>query len=464
MKNAIAEKINKKNARVCIIGLGYVGLPTAVIFAEKGFPVIGCEKRESFVKAINSGKNPLEDLDLNERIRKLVKSKRFTATTNTKRGVKDSDIVLVAVPTPTKEGFEPDLQYIISAGEDIAEVLRKGQLIILESTVYPGVTEDVLKPILEKSGLKSGKDFGLVFCPERYNPGDSKHTIDKVVRILGGIDREWAEVAAELYGRITQVHIVPNIKTAEMAKIIENTQRDLNIALMNEIALICERMGLDVMEVIAAAATKWNFNVYYPGGGVGGHCLPKDPWYLIKAAEKSGYHAQIITAGRRVNDYMPTHVLTLLVNGLNSVGKSINQSRIVILGLSYKENVGDIRNAPALKLIKNIKEMNGTVFSIDPFIDAATAISEFNVDKHYSDFKKAIEGADAIVLMTAHEQFKSMKFSALKKDMNEKPVIIDCRRVLDLENLEKCGFITIGLGKAFRSNSSYGRNQSKYNQ
>ena len=447
MYKILIEKIKNKSAKICIVGLGYVGLPTAVFFAEKGFHVIGCDIKESFVELINSGNSPLEDLKLGDRIKKVVNLGTFIATTNTKEAVEKSDIILIIVPTPTGDGFEPDLSYIISAGESVSKGLHKGHLVILESTVYPGVTEEVLKPILEKSGLKAGIDFGLAYCPERYNPGDDEHTIDKVTRVLGSTDKQWAETAAELYRCITNVYPVASIKTAEMAKIIENTQRDLNIALMNEIALICERMGLDVMEVIKAAATKWNFHVYYPGAGVGGHCLPKDPWYLVKAAEKYGYHAEVITAGRRINDYMPHHMFELLVKAMNRVGKPIKDSKIVVLGLSYKENIGDIRNAPSKILIKEIKEMRGIVYSIDQYIDEKTATREFKVDKHFQKFDDAFLDTDAIVLMTAHKEFKNLDFEWIKERMRENPIIVDGRMIYKSEEVRKKGFHDAVVGR-----------------
>jgi len=447
MNRALAKRIEDRTAMIAVVGLGYVGLPTSVIFAEKGFHVIGCEVRPSVVRAIQKGKNPLEDLRLGDRITKLVRSGKLEATTDVSSGVRKGDIVLIAVPTPVREGFEPDLRHVISAGESIAKGLRKGQLVVLESTVYPGVTEEVLKPILERSGLRARADFGLVYCPERYNPGDSSHGIDQVARIVGGIDSEWTGAAALLYRQITEIHEVSSIRTAEMAKIIENTQRDLNIALMNEIALICEKMGLDIIDVIKAAATKWNFEVYYPGPGVGGHCLPKDPWYLVKAAEKVGYHAQIITAGRRINDSMPHHLFQLLVKAMNAIGKPIRGSKIAILGLSYKENVSDTRNSPAAPLIREIKSMGGSVHSVDPYVDAESAIKEFRVDEHHKSVSSAIRDADSIVLVTAHPEFRGLRLQKIRNSMARDPIFVDGRRAYDSGILEKHGFVYIGVGK-----------------
>jgi len=277
----LKRKIKNKTAVISIIGLGYVGLPTAVYFAEKGFKVYGVDKLVKVVNGLNKGVSHLNELGLDERIKEVVKLNRFHCTNDTAEAVNNSDIVLIIVPTPITKDKEPDLSYVVSAADDISKSLKKGQLIVLESTVYPGVTDDIVKPILESSGLKAGIDFGLAYCPERYNPGDTKHTIDNVNRVVGGVTREWAEITKEVYSHVikAQIDTVSDIKTAEAAKVIENIQRDLNIALMNELALIFERMGIDVIEVIKAASTKWNFNVYYPGAGVGGHCLPVDPYY-----------------------------------------------------------------------------------------------------------------------------------------------------------------------------------------
>ncbi len=438
------------NLRIAIVGLGYVGLPTAVLFAEAGFRVIGVDTRKDSVEMINKCDCPLKDLDLDERLAKVVKEKKLAATTDTVWATREADVILIIVPTPTKDGEEPDLSYIEAAGREIAKGLTRGKLVVLESTVYPGVTEGVLKPILENSGLVAGKDFDLAYCPERYNPGDPLHTIDKTKRIVSGINERSAKVVEFLYNKITSegAVCVRDIRTAEAAKIIENTQRDLNIALMNEFALILERLGLDVMEVIKAAGTKWNFAKYYPGAGVGGHCLPKDPYYLVKTAEKHGYHAQIITAGRKINDGMPHHVFELLVSGLNKAGKPVKDSKVVVLGLSYKENIGDTRKSPSIKLIAELKSMEARIFSVDKYIEKHVADVEFGIDekKHFSNLYDAIKGADAIVLMVGHKEFRKLDLAKAKRLMNNNPVIVDGRRIYDIDEVKSNGFIYKGIG------------------
>jgi len=445
MHRVLADKIKKRKATLCVVGLGYVGLPTATFFAEKGFPVIGCDVKEDVVRLVKAGRSPLKDLNIDDRVNGVVKNGKLTTSLHVTEAVRESDIILIIVPTPLARGFEPDLRYVISAGESVRAGLKRGHLVILESTVYPGVTEEILKPILEKSGLRVNKDFGLAYCPERYNPGDSAHMIDKVVRVIGATNDDWAKVASRLYKQVTRVVVVKDTKTAEMAKIIENTQRDLNIALMNEIALICERIGIDVMDVIDAAATKWNFNVYHPGAGVGGHCLPKDPWYLVKAAEKLGYHAHVITAGRRVNDYMPHHMFELLLKAMDEKHRSVKGSKVVVLGLSYKENVGDTRNSPALGLISDIREKGGVVWTVDPYVDEKTAKREFGVDEHIRKTDSVANGADAIVIITAHKEFESLDLVKLRKRMRT-PIIIDGRRVVDKKKAIRLGFTYKNIG------------------
>jgi nucleotide sugar dehydrogenase len=286
----IDQKIKNKTAGIAVIGLGYVGLPTAVNFAENGFSVIGVNRTQSKVDLINAGGCYLSDLNLDERVRRLVELGKLTATIDTVEATRTSDVIIITVPTPITSDKRPDLSFITSAGRAIALGLGHDKLVVLESTVYPGVVDEVLKPILEESGLKAGSDFGLAYCPERYNPGDADHNIRDVVRVIGGITPEWAEITARLYtSNAKDVFIVKDVRTAEAAKIIENIQRDLNIALMNELALIFERLHIDIMDVIKAASTKWNFNVYYPGAGVGGHCLPVDPYYLVHKAEELGW-------------------------------------------------------------------------------------------------------------------------------------------------------------------------------
>jgi len=280
----------------------------------------------------------------------------------------EADFVLIAVPTPVTKFKEPDLSFVKSAAKTVGKNLKKGAIVVLESTVYPGVTEEVVKPILEEaSGLKCGADFKIGYSPERINPGDDEHTLNKITKVVAGMDEETTEILAELYGLITTVYRAKDIRTAEAAKVIENIQRDLNIALMNELAIIFHKMGLDTKAVLEAASTKWNFHRYSPGL-VGGHCIPVDPYYLVYKAKELGYHPQVILAGRAINDYMPKHVAEMAIKGLNEVGKVIKGSKVLIMGLTYKENVPDTRESPVREMVKELKEFGIEVYGYDPLL------------------------------------------------------------------------------------------------
>ena len=441
----LKQKIKNKSAVISIIGLGYVGLPTAVYFAEKGFKVYGVDKVVRIVNGLNKGVSHINELGLDERIKKVIDEGKFHCTSDTTEAVSNSDIVLIIVPTPITKDKEPDLSYVVSAAEDTSKSLKKGQLIVLESTVYPGVTDDIVKPILESSGLKAGVDFGLAYCPERYNPGDTKHTIDNVNRVVGGITREWAEVTKDVYSYVIKAEIdtVSDIKTAEAAKVIENIQRDLNIALMNELALIFEKMGIDVLEVIKAASTKWNFNVYYPGAGVGGHCLPVDPYYLVSKAREFGYHSKVITAGREINDYMPHHIFELLRDALNDMERSVKNAKVAVLGFSYKENVGDVRETPVEHFVTDLVERGAIVTVVDPYVDESY-IKSFGVS-YSKDIYEALKDADAFVVMTSHNIFKEMNLEKAKKLMKV-PLVIDGRRIFNKDKMNEKGFVYKGVG------------------
>ena len=439
----LLHKIESRSATVAVIGLGYVGLPTAVYLAERGFRVVGVNRTPKKVDLINQGACYLADLNLDERVKRVVELHKLTATVNITDATKQGDVIIITVPTPITSDKRPDLSHVISAGQGIAKGLASDKLVVLESTVYPGVVDDILKPVLEESGLRAGHDFGLAYCPERYNPGDSEHQIANVVRIVGGIAPKWTEIAARLYEYLVpDVVRVKDIKTAEAAKVIENTQRDLNIALMNELALIFERMEIDIMDVIRAAATKWNFNVYYPGSGVGGHCLPVDPYYLVQRAEELGYHPKIITAGRAINDFMPMHVLYLLIDALNEREQSVKGSKVVVLGIAYKGGIGDYRESPSKVLIDELKKRGARVYVVDPYVDERI-LSECGTAEKTA--YEALDGADALVLMTAHSDFEGLDLPRIMNLMRT-AIIVDGRRIFDPEATTQLGFIYKGIG------------------
>ena len=406
-----------KDKIVCVVGLGYVGLPLAKAFS-KHLRVIGFEIDEEKIRKLNND-NSEDNLEF----------------TTDQSEIKEADFVLICVPTPVAKSKEPDLSYVKSAAEIVGKNLKKGAIIVLESTVYPGVTEEVVAPTLEReSGMKCGIDFKIGYSPERINPGDEAHTLDKITKIIAGMDEETTEKLTEFYGLITNVYKAKDIKTAEAAKVIENIQRDLNIALMNELTLIFHKLGLDTNAVLDAAATKWNFHQYSPGL-VGGHCIPVDPYYLVYKAKELGYHPQVILAGRAINDYMPKHIAEMAIKGLNEVGKVIKGSKVLIMGLTYKENVQDTRESPVREMVKELKEFDVEVYGYDPLISkeeiegfGLKALDELNVK------------VDCVVMAIAHDEFKKMKLEGVKKFMNDKPVLVDVRGMFDETAAKGKGF------------------------
>jgi UDPglucose 6-dehydrogenase/UDP-N-acetyl-D-galactosamine dehydrogenase len=359
---------------------------------------------------------------------------RIEATTDPRK-IKEADFVIVAVPTPVTKAKDPDLEPVISASKTVGQNLKKGAIVVLESTVYPGVSEELMAPILEKeSGMTCGKEFFIGYSPERINPGDEEHTLKNITKIVAGMDKKTTDSLCDLYGLVTTVYRAPNIKTAEAAKVIENIQRDLNIALMNELSMIFARLGLDTDEVLKAAGTKWNFHPYKPGL-VGGHCIPVDPYYLVKKAKEAGYHPQVILAGRGINDSMPKYVANLAVRGLNKVGKTIKGSNVLIMGLTYKEDVSDIRESPVEQMVHELRDFDVNVFGYDPLL-TDSVIRHFGAQP----LKKPDGKMDAVIIAVAHKQFRSMPFRQIRAFMADRPVLVDVRGMVDRAAAEKNGF------------------------
>lgn len=446
--HALIQKIQDRSAVVAVVGLGYVGLPTAVAFAEQGFRVIGADLNETKVQKLRQGVSPIAELGMDDEIARLVADGRLEPTTDVVAACREADAVLLIVPTPVDEAKQPDLRYVRAAAESAGEALRPGQLVVLESTTYPGTSDEIVVRTTEAaSGLKAGVDFGVAYCPERYNPSDTEHTLDKIVRIVGAINDAWGDAAAALYGTLNgdNTHRVRDLKTAEAVKIIENIQRDLNIALTNEFALIFQRMDIDALEVLEAAATKWNFVRYDPGPGVGGHCLPVDPYYLTSVAERLGYRPRVILAGRSVNDGMPLHMVELLVDGLNEASRPVKGSKVAVLGLAYKANTGDPRESPSEVVIRELLRKGADVRLCDPWI------AEGEVQRLYGlpslDFEDAVRDADAIILMTDQAVFRSVDLAALRGVVAEECALVDGRHVWTPSEARELGFIYRGVGR-----------------
>ncbi len=406
-----------KDTVVCIVGLGYVGLPLARLLS-KNFKVIGYDVDSKKVTAMRD--EPFEVTDDPEQLSK-------------------GDYILVCVPTPVTRSKTPDLSYIESASEIVGRYMKKGTTVVYETTVYPGVTEDVALPILEEgSDMVCGQDFYIGYSPERVNPGDDEHDVDGITKVVAGMNQEITDNLAQLYGTITKVYKAENIKTAEAAKVIENVQRDLNIALMNELSMIFNRMGIDSKAVIDAAATKWNFHRYQPGL-VGGHCIPVDPYYLVFKAKELDHHPQVILAGRSINDHMPKHVAEMAIKGINSIGKVIKGSSLLIMGLTYKENVPDTRESPVTRMVEVFKEYGLKIYGHDPLL-SREEIEGFGVEAVDSlDEVKA----DCVVITVAHRQYRELKIEKMLALMNDSPVLVDVRRVFDRRKLHGVTYITL---------------------
>jgi len=406
---------------VCVVGLGYVGLPLAEAFAQH-LKVIGYRRNQEAVDTLNRNMKG-----------------NFSATTDPAR-IREADVVIICVPTPVTKNKQPDLGPILDATATVGRNLKKGAIVVGESTVWPGLTGEVMVPILEReSGMTCGRDFTVGYSPERVNPGDEAHTIDRITKIVAGMDEETTRTLAELYGLITNVFIAKDIRTAEAAKVIENVQRDLNIALFNELSIIFNRMGLDTKAVIDAAATKWNFIRFSPGL-VGGHCIPVDPYYLVHKAQELGYHPQVILAGRAINDYMPEHVAMLTIRALNEAGKVIKGSKVLVMGLTYKENVPDTRETPVVEMIRVLKEFGVEVYGYDPLLSPAE-IEGFGVEP--VDGLK--DGMDALVVAVAHDEFREISLEEIAGSMGEAPVVVDVRGVYDGSEAEGLGIRYVRL-------------------
>lgn len=353
---------------VCIIGLGYVGLPLALAFAKAGLKVLGVDVQQRRVTWVNKGQSYISDVDSRILI-ETVREGLLEATTDQSR-IKEVDSICICVPTPLTRTKDPELSYVISESEVVSRYLQKGQLVVLESTTYPGTTREVMLPILERSGLKAGRDFYLAFSPERVDPGSKNYNIQNTPKVVGGIDPESTKLATLLYSQIVE-RVVPVScpEVAEMTKVFENVFRSVNIALVNELAHLCEEMGLSVWEVIDAASTKpFGYMPFYPGPGVGGHCIPLDPYYLANKARELDFHTRFIELAAEINEHMPYHVVSRILEALSSRGVSLNRAKILVLGVAYKKDVEDTRESPVLKIIQLLREKGVEVSYNDPYI------------------------------------------------------------------------------------------------
>jgi len=463
----------KSKQTVCVIGMGYVGLPLAVQSALKGFSVFGLENDRKKIKKINSGKSPIRDGFLEDNLLKVhpntnskttseknnnhkakppINSADISSKDSAKIGVgikieatadvkviKKSDIVLVCVPTPVDEKYYPDLNPIKKAATAIAKNLKKEQLVIIESTINPGVCEEIIEPIFAKAGYKAGKDYYLAHCPERINPGDTKWNVVNIPRVVGALSKRGLSLAVKFYKKILDAEIYPmkSIREAEAVKIVENSFRDVNIAFVNELAKSFDRMNIDIDDVIKGASTKpFAFMPHFPSCGVGGHCIPVDPYYLIERAKASGFDHEFLKIARKINNSMPEYTVELLQNALNSIKIPMKGTSVGILGISYKADVSDLRESPFFKILKILKNHGADVLIFDPFVPQMSNVKSL---------RDLLKKSQAIVLVTNHTEFTKVDPKIFKK--NGVKVIIDGKNCLDKDAIQKYGIIYKGIGR-----------------
>lgn len=416
------DKLKRKQSRISVIGLGYVGLPLALEFAKK-FSVIGFDVSESRVELMKTGIDPSNELDKSAFLNKDIHYSADPLVLN------QAQFHVIAVPTPVDKHNIPNLTAVFKASETVGKALKPGDYVVYESTVYPGCTEEECVPILEKySGLKEGIDFKVGYSPERINPGDKEHTVEKILKIVSGSDAESTEVIALVYGEVITAGIyrAGSIKVAEAAKVIENTQRDINIAFMNELSVIFDKMNIDTKEVLEAAGTKWNFLNFTPGL-VGGHCIGVDPYYLLYKANQIGYTPQIITSGRKLNDEMPAFLAKRLTQMLIQKGKNPNNCKVLVQGITFKENVSDIRNSKVANLIKEIREFSIKVDIVDPHASGE------EVSKEYGFELSAVPGKnyDAVIVAVNHKDYQHLDGNYFRQLMNDDPILMDIKSIYD---------------------------------
>ena len=418
---SIAERIRTRKVSVGVIGLGYVGLPLAVEFARAGLDVTGFDVDASKISQINAGTSYIPDVP-NEDLAAAVTSGCLKATTDMAQ-LGAMDVIDICVPTPLRKTRDPDLSYVVKAVEAVAATLRRGQLVVLESTTYPGTTDEVVQPMLEERGLKADVDFYLAFSPERVDPGNAQYTTRTIPKVVGGLGPASTEAASALYGLVvSNVIPVTSTRVAEMVKLLENTFRAVNIGLVNEIALMCHKMDINVWEVIDAAKTKpFGFMPFYPGPGLGGHCIPIDPFYLSWKARQTGFECRFIELAGHVNGGMPEYVVSRVADALNSVRKSINGSRIHLFGIAYKRDVNDARESPALDIIELLAQRGAQMSYTDPFIPR---VEQGGHRFEHVPFEKAVaEALDCVVIATDHSQFDYERIAKL-------PLVVDTRNAL----------------------------------
>jgi len=442
----VTKSLQSKTLRVCVIGIGRIGLPTALSFAKSGLETIGVDINKQLVDEINSGTFPLKDEPGYEDIfHSVVKNQKFSATTNIEDAVPNSDLILLSLPTPMDENNIPDYTALRTVASNLTEILSPNSLVIVESTIEPGFIEDEMVQLISKSGkLTVEENFFIGVCPENANPGEILHDFSNLPRLVGGINPNIAKIIKTIYNFVFSVELIemPNCKTANAVKLTTNVFRDINIAFVSELSLMFEKLGIDTNKVLEAAKKKYNFQVHYPGAGVGGPCLPINSYQLLNTAKRTGSKLSIIESGRKINERMPEHVIELTIDAFKESGISLEGSNILILGISYKPDVKDIQLTPAEHIIKKLKNLGANVHIYDPYFSSA---KKFDIEISESFSSKLLEKMNAAIIVTAHNEFTKMdisKFSSMKN-----PILIDTRGIVDPVDAQKSKLIFRGLGR-----------------
>ncbi len=444
----IKENIENKSIKIAVIGIGRIGLPTALCFAKAGFETIGVDINEKLVNMINSGDYPLKDEPEFDKIfENVIENKKFRAETNIEKVVPNCDIILLSLPTPMNNHNIPDYTALLTVGKNLNELLTNGQIVIVESTVEPGFIENELLESMEgsKKNLISGTDFHLAVCPETANPGEIMHDFKKLPRLVGSIDEKIRPIVSELYTNVFGVELIPmpNCKTANAVKLTTNVFREINIGFINELSLLFEKLGIDTYTVIEAAKSKYNFQPHYPGPGVGGPCLPVNAYQYLNSSKKIDVNLlKIVQDARKINEYMPQHVIDLLADAFSETNNSLENSTIAILGISYKPNVHDVQIAPSETIIKLLKEKNVNLKIFDPYFNSETVFG-YKIENSISE---AVSGSDAVLIVTGHNEFNNFNFDLLSGSMN-KPILVDCTGKIDPQNIKSEGIIFRGIGR-----------------
>ena len=447
MKNIdeVRNSLESKSLRVCVVGIGRIGLPTALSFAKSGLPTVGVDINENLVRTINSGAFPLKDEPGYEEIfNDVIKNKMFSVTTKIEDAVPNSDLVLLSLPTPMDENNVPDYSALRSAASELSNVLSPNSLVIVESTIEPGFIEDEMVSIISKSGrLKIEENFFIGVCPENANPGEILHDFTNLPRLIAGINNDVTKIIKMIYNFVFPVELVemPNCKTANAVKLTTNVFRDINIAFVSELSLMFEKLGIDTIKVLEAAKKKYNFQVHYPGSGVGGPCLPNNSYQLLNTAKRTGTKLSIIESGRKINEKMPDHTVELTSNAFKECNKSIQDSEILILGVSYKPNVKDIQLSPAQYIIEKFQNLGANVHIYDPNF-SSTEVFGIKVEENLDDI---LPKMDAAIIVTGHDAFKKIEISSFTK--MKTPVLIDTRGIIEPQSVKQHNIIFRGLGR-----------------